>query len=285
MKWGIMIEISILVVLLIVLIICWKIPFSLQKSGFIAKMEERIGNTETAEGVCTRKEINNLPDALIRFCDYIGLEGTQKHNSVRCIFKDTDFVFDASKGVKLKMDYDLWLFAEEWYRSAYCTSTMYGIPFEGQDYVSDNKKAGMKGYLGKCIKIFETEDEESYRAGLISWMIEGAILNPSFLLSDYIAYEEIDSNHVKATITYNKVSGSGIFTISDEGAITEFYSDERQIEMINGKKVSIGWRCEAENYIEKDGMLMPKTIRSIKVFPDKEVIYFDADEYEITYMN
>ena len=280
-----MIGISILIGLIIVLVIYWRMPFSLQKSGFIAQMEERIGNTKIAEGVCTRDEIDHLPDALIRFCDYIGLEGTQKHNGVRCIFKDTDFIFDASKDVKLKMDYDLWLFAEEWYRSAYCTSSMYGVPFEGQDYIGDNKMAGMKGYLGKCIKLFETVDEESYRAGLISWMIEGAILNPSFLLSDYIAYEEIDSNHVKATITYNKVSGSGIFTISDEGAITEFYSDERQIEMINGEKVSIGWRCEAENYMKKNGILMATTIRSIKVFPDKEVIYFDADEYEITYIN
>ena len=43
-------------------------------------------------------------------------------------------------------------------------------------------------------------------------------------LSPYVTYEEIDNTHIKATVTYQGVSGSGVFTFNDEGAITELLS-------------------------------------------------------------
>ena len=280
-----MVVLGILLCLFGGLLIYWNIPYSPQKSAFIKKMNEKVSQTKQAEGVCTKAEIEKLPEAMQRYCAYVGLENAPKYNAIRVEFKDTKFVFDDNSGKMLDMDYDLWLLQEEWYRSAYCTSSMYGIPFEGQDYCTDDKQGGMKGTIAKAIQIFDVHDEDGYRAGLISWLIEGITLNPSTLLSPYITYEEIDNQHVKATICYNGVSGTGIITVNEEGALTEFYSDERQMEEIDGVKTQIGWRCEIEWNTPKEGVQQqPQVIRCIKKYPNKEVVYFDADDYTVTYL-
>ena len=35
---------------------------------------------------------------------------------------------------------------------------------------------------------------------------------------------------------------------------------------------------------EQNGILQAKTVRSIKVYPDREVVYFNSDNYVIEYM-
>ncbi len=79
------------------------------------------------------------------------------------------------------------------------------------------------------------------------------------------------------------MSGSGVIKINEEGAITEFYSDDRQVEKINGVDTRIGWKCEYEDYGLENGILQAHTVRSVKVYPDKEVNYFESDDFKIQY--
>ena len=225
---------GILLVLIGGILIYWNISYSPYEAAFSRKMEERANSITETEEVCTAKEIADLPKPLQRYCEYIGLENFPKHQVTRTIFKNTKFVFDTQSEKTLNMDYDLWLFFDEPYRSAYCTSSMFGIPFDGMDYCTEDKQGGMKGILGKTIQIFDVCDYQGYKAVLISWLAESVAFNPSALLSPYVTYDVIDDLHVKATVTYNGVTGSGIFTVNEDGAITEFYSDERQVEKIDG---------------------------------------------------
>ena len=283
-KNKILILLGILLVLIGGILIYWNISYSPYKAAFTDKMEKRVSNiTETGE-VCTAEEIANLPESLQRYCEYIGLQNFPKHQVTRTIFKNTKFIFDAQSGKVLNMDYDLWLFFDEPYRSAYCTSSMFGIPFDGMDYCTEDKRGGMKGFLGKTIKIFDVCDYQGYKAVLISWLAESVAFNPSALLSSYVTYDVIDDLHVKATVTYNGVSGSGIFTINQEGAITEFYSDERQVEKVDGVLTNIGWRCDYKNYEKNEQIRRIGTVRCVKVFSDKEVVYFDSDDFTVTYL-
>ena len=266
------------------ILIYWKSRYSPFKSQFNKRMQAYTTHYGDTNEMCTREEIEKLPLALQRYCNYIGLENSPKYQVTNVFFKQTDFIFDDESEKKLKMDYDLWLFKNTPIRSAYCTSGIYGIPFEGEDYCTDQKEGGMKGYLGKTIRLFDTHDKQGYKAGLISWVIESAIFNPSALLSEHLSYKEIDDHHVQVCIQYEDIAGTGVFTIDDEGAIIEFYSDERQVEKINGVDTMIGWRCESEDYVQQRMFRLPKVIRSIKVYPDKEVVYFESDDYEIKYL-
>ena len=181
------------------------------------------------------------------------------------------------------MKYDLWLFYDEPYRSAYCQSSMYGVPFDGMDYCNDDLEGGMKGILGKAIKIFDVCNKQGYQAGILSWFAESITFNPSVLFSRYVEYEIIDDLHVKVIISSNGVSGTGIITLNELGAITEFYSDDRQVETINGIETAIGWRCEYEDYREEHGILQAHTVRCVKVYPEKELIYFDSNNFNVEY--
>ncbi len=279
----IMIFIGAVLVIIGIVIIYWNIPFSPFKSSFDKDMKSRICKIEPNEAICTQEEIDRLPEAFRRHCKYIGLVGSKKNNAVNVVFHDTKFVFDSNKGTILDMEYNLWLLCDKPFRSAFCKSSMFGVPFDGIDYCSDNKVGGMKGMVGKAIEIFDVHNEQMYKAGLISWLAEGACINPCILLSDYVTYEEIDPTHVKAKISYNGVSGVGIFTFDEQGRLLSFESDERQVEEINGIMTPIGWKAKYENYMEKDGVLIPGIMQAIKVYPDKELVYFDSNNIDIYY--
>lgn len=279
-----MVLIIILVIMFCCILIYWKSAYSPFKSRFKKKIQHYTTQYQTIDEVCTKEEIKKLPSALQRYCHYIGLENFPKYQVTNAFFKKTDFIFNDQSGKKLKMDYDLWLFNRLPLRFAYCDSALYGIPFEGEDYCTDQKEGGMRGFLGKIVPIFDIHSSQGYRAGMISWIAEGIVLNPSILFSKYLTYNQLDEEHVQVTISVEDITGTGIFKINKEGKITEFYSDERQVEKINGVDTEIGWRCECEDY-KKDGRLrLPKTIRSIKVYPDKEVIYFESRDFKIEYL-
>lgn len=277
----------VLILLIIGSVIYWMVPYSPAKQKFQKRMQKRVEELGESKEVCSQEEIQKLPKPLQKYCKYIGLENTPKYKSVNAFFEDTDFVFDTKSEKVMKMDYDLWLFNEfdgKTFRSAFCSASMYGIPFEGEDYATEDNQGGMRGILAKSIQIFDVRDEQGYKAGLISWLVECSVINPSALLSPAISYKELDDTHVEATISANGVTGSGIFTFNEEGAITEFYSDERQVEEIDGEKIKMGWRCICENYEMQNGIKIPTKIASIKIFPDgKELVYFAAEDYRVQY--
>ncbi|MGL5380241.1 DUF6544 family protein [Clostridium sp.] len=285
MKRGKRIMFTILVFIIIAVVVYWIIPYSPYKEKFDNYMKSRASKISISSEICIAEEIKQLPELLQKHCDYIGLEGFTKYQVVNTDFEHTNFVFDASKGKVMDMDYDLWLFYDKPYRSAYCTSRMYGVPFDGIDYCTEDKQGGMRGIVGKAVQIFDIRDKQGYIASLISWLAESAAINPSSFLSPYVKYEEVNDTQVKATITYNGVEGSGIFTFNETGVITKFESDERQVEEINGVKTFIGWRCDYEKYEEHNGIMVPSVVRSVKVYPNKkEVVYFEAENYKINYL-
>lgn len=284
MKW---IKIIFVVVLLAIIgvIIYWKIPFSPEMKKFLVAMQKRADKVKHSNEVCTLEEIERLPQPLQKYCSYIGLENFPKYQVVNTIFERTDFVFDTKSGKVIKMDYDLWLFYDDIFRSAFCSAAMYGIPFEGVDYVTEEKMGGMKGILGKKLILFDECGEQGYKASLISWLAESVVINPAVLLSPYVSYEEIEDTHVKATVTYEDVSGSGVFTLNEAGAITEFYSAERQVETIDGVKMELGWKCYYDEYEEKNGIKTASKVKSTKLFPNgSELVYFASDKFTVKYI-
>lgn len=270
--------------LFLFILLYWKMPYSPFHEQFIKERQDQAQLTPISTEVCTAEEILQLPEPLQRYCNYISLEGFPKYNVAHVLFDDTDFVFNTASGKKLTMNYDLWLYQNDIDRHAYCSSSMFGIPFDGIDY-STGHQGGMKGILGKAIPLFDEYTDQGYQAGLISWLAECITLNPSILFSPYVTYETVDANHVQATITYKGVSGTGIFTLDEKGAITEFYSDDRQVEKINGVETKLGWKCTYANYQEQNGIKSATKVESMKVFPDHELVYFSSDHFSVHYMN
>lgn len=276
--------VGIVVACLGILLIYWSVPYSPQKYAFDKEMRAYADTVQSSTEVVTAEEIATLPPALQKYCNYIGLEGFQKYSVVRTYFNDTDFVFDDKSEKVLKMDYDLWLFYDGWFRSAFCQSGMFGVPFEGRDYCTEQREGGMNGYLGRAVQIFDVCNKQGYQAGLISWFAESLIINPSVLFSDMVSYEQLDEYTVKAILRDNDVKGEGIIYLNEEGAIVAFYSDDRQVEEIDDVMTEIGWNCEYEDYMELNGIKRAQTVKSIKIYPNREVVYFYSADFEVEYL-
>lgn len=286
MKGRLKAILSIVLVIAGGIVVYWNCGYSKWHSQFSKAMTLRADEAQQANEVYTQEQIDALPTALRDYCNFIGLAGRPKTYKQNIKFKNTKFVFDEKSGKVLNLDYDLWLFTNKLYRQAFCTSSMYGIPFEGIDYYDDvTYTGGMKGYLAKAIQIFDTPIEDSQRVMNITILAESAMLNPGFLLSEYITYEAIDENKVKAIITDQGVSGSGIFTYDRENEQLIFESDERQpAQERNGLMVPVGWKCIGSQFKEQNGMKVATHAQAIKVYPDEELIYFDAENITINNM-
>lgn len=271
-------------IVIMAIFVFFKIPYSPNKNAFQKMIKKEIDATPEATGTVSEEDIKGLPEAMRRYFNYIGFVGQPRYNQVRIKYEDTYF-FNIDMNKALTMQYDLYLFGGRPFRSACITSSYMGVPFEGMDYckkIDGTMQGGMLGVIGKTIQIFDVHNKQMYVAMLISWVSEN-ILNPTALLSEYITYKQIDYNHVEATISYNGVKGTGTFTIDDEGRITDFYSMEREVAVIDGEETPIGWGGQYVDYEEKEGIKIPMKMAAYKQYPDKKIVYFDADEYEIIY--
>ena len=120
------------------------------------------------------------------------------------------------------------------------------------------------------------------RTMYLTLLAENAMLNPSFLLSDFIEYEDVDSVSCRAAITFNGVSGEGVFRFDKENGVLKFESQQRQTEELEDGTVRyIGWRCEGGNFHRGNEFKVPSFCKVTKIFPNREVVYFDAKDYEL----
>lgn len=250
---------------------------------FNAEMQSRADATEENNSICTAEEIAKLPLNLRDFCEFVQLKGTKKHAITHCLFNHADFVFNEKNGTNIQMDYDLWIFADRPHREAFCKSAIMGIPFEGIDYFDEtSRNGGMKGYLAKLFQLFDQTVPNMERTMYLTLLAENAMLNPSFLLSDHITYEEIDETKCKATITYNGIAGEGTFLYDKANGILQFESSQRQTEQLeDGTFRYIGWRCEGGDFHNGTEFKVPSYCKVTKLYPDREVVYFNANEYEL----
>lgn len=278
-----MMILGILLIVMGCILVYWAVPYSPEKSQFDNMISKKLSETPEADSVYTKEEIEKLPEALQRYFNYINCVGKPKHNAVKVMFQDVYFNFDSKERI-MSIDYEDWLFADVPFRTAFITASMFGVPFNGSDYLLE-KEGGMKGIIGKAIKIFDIHNEQMYVAGLLTWVAESAC-NPAILLSDYITYKQLDDTHVEATVSYNGLTGTGTFTIDEEGRITKFESMEREVAEIDGVMQPINWYGEYADYKPSDvnyGILMPTFLSVSKGFPDRDVVYFKSDDYEVTF--
>ena len=278
-----MLALGIIVLVIGAVVVFFTCGYSKQYRNFSNEMRSRAENTNENTGYCSEDEINQLPTCLKDFCTFINLTGTKKHNVLHCLFKNADFVFNEKKGMNITMDYDLWIFAHNPLREAFCKSSIMGIPFEGIDYFDEEKRTGgMKGYIAKLFQLFDQEVPNMERTMYITLLAESAMLNPSFLFSEYVEYQEIDSTKCFAKITYNGISGEGYFTFDKEHGVLRYESAQRQEpEVEDGKTIPVGWRCEGGNFHDGKDFKIPSYCKVTKIYPDREVVYFDAKEYEL----
>ena len=127
------------------------------------------------------------------------------------------------------------------------------------------------------LTIADASGPEIDQGTLLRYLAE-TIWFPTAALSDYIEWEELTSYSSKATMNYQGVCASGIFTFNDQGELVkveaERYGD------FDGEYRLENWLVEVADYKEFDGFVIPsrgKIIWKLKT-GDFEWYHFEVED-------
>jgi hypothetical protein len=268
-----------ILLLIVGIIIFLSIPFSPTITEFNSILDRKIKEANgLSPEVFTEKDIHMLPLPVQRYFHYCGYLGTPKMNYMRASFKDVDFIMSPTRTIKI--DYQQLNLVSKPERFALITSSLYGIPFEGLDSYQDGK-GSMKGRLAKVITLFDQQGENMDRSSLVTWLSE-CLLVPSAALKDFLIWESIDDVNARATITWDGITVSGIFTFSPEGELLSFRTSDRVAVDMKGEATRADWSGYFQDYYSVNGILQPKIMKSVWHYHSGDSVYFNQNESPVS---
>lgn len=271
---------GVIILVLAVIVLWFKIPYSPLKSEFTNLASSQIAKTQAQTGVFTENDLSKLPPPVQKYFRYCGYLGTPKMSDMRASFKDVDFVLSPDKP-KLKINYTQYNFVNAPVRFAFIDTSMYGIPFQGLDSFQ-NGRGSMKGVLAKVVTLFNQKGRDMDKASLVTCLAESLIV-PNFALQDFITWQPIDDTHAKATITYDGMSASGVFTFDKNGAMTSFTTDDRAYIDTVGNVQKVKWSAVCGNYKEVNGIKHPTSLKAVWHLKTGDLIFFDSHNADIKF--
>ncbi len=224
-------------------------------------------------GVFTVKDVENLPIAVQNYFNYCGYIGNSKMINAKVEWDKFNLKLSPDrnwmKTHALQMN-----FVPEPARIVYMKTSLFKIlNFEGRDKFQ-NGYGSMQGRLINLIKIFDEENAQMDQSALVTVLSE-ALLVPSYALQDYISWEEIDNNTVKATIKYNNIEASGNFYFNDEGMFYKFYTEDRFYSSGDINEL-VPWVIYVDSYQIIDGIKIAEKVRASWILENGEYQYFDG---------
>ena len=270
-----MVSLIIVLTILVLIIVCFLLPYSPTKSAFVSDVEDlKSTNKLDTDRLFEQSDIEMLPMPIQKYIEGCGYIGTPQISYMCMEYNDVDFKQGRS-GPSLTIDYTQYNFVAQPARMALIDSSMFGIPFEGRDYYADGT-GGMKGVIAKVITLFDQTGPEMNKACLATFLAE-CMFEPSILLQDYISFEEIDDYHASATISYGGQTASGVFAFNDNYEYISFTTNDRAVINSDGTVEYIPWTAACSNYrISDNGIKYPTKFSAIWNYPDGDFIYFDG---------
>lgn len=225
------------------------------------------------------KEIKKLPNLLQKYFAYSGYVGKPMMSASTTEYPAVDFLLN---GKWIKIKYIQVNSSSTFERLAFIDAKLAKIvPFQGID---DNMegKGRMHGVLGNLITVFDVTGPEMNQAALVTALAEGLFCPSSFLQKD-IMWEEVDQNHLKATLTRYGVTVSGIYEIRDNGEIANIVTNDRYEEM-KGMMIRRKWIAEVGDYKKINGVMNPTSVRVSWLDDNKKRTYFEGRDVVISYL-
>ena len=271
-KRKIMWVLCFIAVLIAAAIVFFQIPYSPMRNTFLRDVQRHTDQSAMRGEFFTEQDIKSLPEPVQNHFRAAGIIGQPIMSKVS-VHVPSAFIYQSVDSRPLILDYTVYLFAHRPVRIAYMNTSMFGIPFEAVDSFQ-NGEGVMRGAIGKVIPLFNQTGTEMDRGQLLTYLGEVFLL-PSAILGDFITWEPIDANHAKATITYGELSGSGIFTFSDEGFVQSFRTDQRAAIHTDGTIEFLEWSAIIEGWKKgENGMYLPSSLKVVWHEPDVDFVYF-----------
>lgn len=256
------------------------IGFSLWNFDRQVNQERKIILSENimTEQMITEDLIKDLPIPVKRWLDYSGVIGR----------KQIETVYLRQKGfMKLKPDQKDWMEAEaEQYFTINQPSfiwnvrtSMMGIPVVGRDLFK-NGQGSMIIKLAGLFPVVNVADNSKINESTIQRYLGEIIWFPSAALSDYIKWEAIDDNSVRAIMSYKGSTGSAVFHFDNTGKLTKVVALRyRDIEDTNPTE----WVARVKKYENINGINIPTELEISWNLEDGPFTWYKFEIYDVLY--
>jgi len=247
-----------------------------EKSEEIARYSDLINGD-----ILKNEDIANLPEPLKRYIRYCGFIGKPKVINAEVLWRKS--------AIKLKPDAE-WTALDtlqfnsvpQPMRIAFMHGVMGGIiSMDVRDLYSMGR-GNMYGRLAKIIKLFDVKGAEVSVSALITVFAE-TVLVPGYIFAEYLKWETIDNNSVKATISHEGLSAAGIFHFNEKGEFLRFETEDRYYQTTEGDFKKVKWSASASDYVEKNGMKFPEKISACWNLPEGDYVYWEGIIEEIKF--
>lgn len=210
------------------------------------------GYAQSEKEIIQKEDLEGLPPAVQRWLEQSHIIGKERVNTVRLKQSGQMRLKDGAKWMPFE--------AVQYFRvdepGFIWKAKIKPAPFfniVGRDRYSDGH-GNMLIRLLSFLTISDAAGKEIDQGSLMRYFAEMQWF-PMAALSNYITWEEIDENSAKATIGYQGVRASAIFTFNDKGQITDF-AGERYMEK-NGEYSLETWTGSTVEYGEFNGIRIP----------------------------
>ncbi|WP_407391389.1 DUF6544 family protein [Carnobacterium jeotgali] len=200
----------------------------------------------------SKADIEVLPQNVQRWLKYAQIIGKEKITSVRLKQKAT---------MRLEIDKKWMPVQAEQYFTTEEPSFIWKANIKmaplfhivGRDVYTEGKGNMLIKFLS-LFTVANSKGKEINQGTLLRYLAE-MVWFPTAVVNNFITWEEIDTEHAKATMTYKEVIASGVLTFNDKGEVINFEA-ERYGEFDNKFRLEL-WSISLYAYKEFDGIKVP----------------------------
>lgn len=254
------------------------LPSSYQ-NRYRSEVERRLGPSSDSSLV-GEKDLQRLPPAVRRYLQYVGAVGKPRVDRLRAKFRGS--MKRSMEGGWMDITARQYDFFDEPARVFYIESTMFGIPFDGL-HLYAGTAATMQIKVASLVQVADAKGEMMFRGETVTLFNDMCVLAPATLIDTAISWEEVDSLTVMATFRNKGATVSAELSFNEEGALTDFLSNDRYLTTDGGTYLNYPWSTPIRDYREVDGRMIPMYVEAVWETPEGEYLYARFNLTEIEY--
>jgi hypothetical protein len=274
-KFGSMVNVLILIP--IVVAFAGVLPSS-YPNRFRTESEQRLLRKPSVS-LLGEEDIRRLPPPVQKYLRYVGAVGKPRVYNVRVVSRGSmKREKDGNWMDIVARQYD---FFDDVARLFYIESSVFGIPFDGLHmYVGSN--ATMEIHVASMFPVADAKGEKMTHGETVTLFNDMCVLAPAALIDTSIEWKPIDSLNIEGKFTNRGNTITARLTFNEEGAMTDFTSNDRYLSADGKTYESYPWSTPVSDYREYDGRKVARYGEAIWHMPGGKFTYakFTIDQIE-----
>lgn len=205
--------------------------------GLRAEYERRVNDGATglrsaSARLVTEAELAKLPKAVQRYLRFVGVVGARHPSAFRA--RMLGRIRGSASASWMPFEAEQVNLYDPPRRFFFMRATRGGVPLDGL-HVYDEQGASMRIRLLSLFPVVGLSGPELTRTETVTLLNDMSIFAPARLLDPAISWHEIDERSVEATYTNGPHTVRAQLLFDDEGALIDFWSDDRPALAEDGK--------------------------------------------------